>query len=597
MTRRSGARLAMGRDQWLVLALGLVAGGPILVTTLTLFCRSWIPIGDEAAMLEAIRGVGTSQSPINGAYSIRGWSHPGPLGYYLVAPLFRLFGSHPIDVFKAAGLLNLAWVMVAIHLVHRRRGKRAALLATVFMACLVFGMSPVTQVSVWNPHLAMIPYAVFLFACWGVAERDRRSAWIAVLTGSLIAQLHVAYLPLVGAGAAVAVVLATVEGWRPARLLDTSRNLALALAGGTAVLWSPVVIDQLLGQGNSMTLVRYFTSGTRPAQVGPGAGIEMLSARLAPFGNWMGGSEPAVFGVASGDSVVWLAVLAGLLTAVAAAAWFAAKRGAGWAAVLALTQLGVAAVASGRLERPVITYLLVWVQPLAAFAWFAVVAGTAEVLGSFAPPVHAAAGEDQDQPHPAPRWLAWGLGTLCLALAVTQMGRGLAAERPVPVDQRRGAVALRLFTQIKDRIPEGPLRVEGVGEPNNVIWVGVLHQIMDSGGPVLTSDGISGLKWGRNRRYVGQPVTTVLTIAVDENYTTGNWVDACEADPTQTRVGLIDDLTAAERLRLKELRSKLYFAPGHQLAPPERAEADGLRRRQLRIGVWSGPEGCRPPGA
>ena len=43
------------------------------------FVRMKLPVGDWASMAYRTSRVGTSDTPLVGAYTVKGWAHPGPL--------------------------------------------------------------------------------------------------------------------------------------------------------------------------------------------------------------------------------------------------------------------------------------------------------------------------------------------------------------------------------------------------------------------------------------------------------------------------------------------------------------------------------------
>lgn len=115
-----------------------------------------------------------------------------------------------------------------------RRGRLALVGITMIgLAILLHGLRPDLLIWYWNPYVPLLAYVLFLFACWSVACRDWLWLPVAVVVGSVIVQLHVAYVPLVASAAvATAVVL-----WLTRRTVDDrkkrapSRRVVVAAAG------------------------------------------------------------------------------------------------------------------------------------------------------------------------------------------------------------------------------------------------------------------------------------------------------------------------------------------------------------------------------
>ena len=189
-------RRAPGRP---ALVLALVAL-PLLVAIAGLIGRSYVPTGDEASIIYRAGQVGGAHTPLVGTYSTRGWAHPGPALFYLLAVPYRLSGARPIATFVGAALLNMGSVLLACYLAWRRRRWPGLLIVAAFTATLLYGLGPARLVEIWNPHLPLLAYFAFCLALWCVAERDWAQGPVAALLGTAVAQTHVGYVPLVAAG-------------------------------------------------------------------------------------------------------------------------------------------------------------------------------------------------------------------------------------------------------------------------------------------------------------------------------------------------------------------------------------------------------------
>ena len=76
----------------LVTSAFVVALAGVVAAVITRAGRAYLPLGDEANIDLRVRDVFTGDTPLVGAYS-RGFSHPGPLLFWLLAPLSAVTGG------------------------------------------------------------------------------------------------------------------------------------------------------------------------------------------------------------------------------------------------------------------------------------------------------------------------------------------------------------------------------------------------------------------------------------------------------------------------------------------------------------------------
>ena len=254
---------------------------PFLVALVALARRHWVPVLDLAMTEFRVRDVGGAHSPLIGLPGRIGrfpdqGSHPGPLSFYLLAPIYRVLGSSSFGLLAASAVLNVAAAMTALWVAGRQGGRRLALgVGTMLIVVLAwFGASVLTQP--WNPYLPLVSFVVVLLCAWAVIGGDHRMLIPQVVAGTLCAQTHVPYLTL------CVVMIALAMGavaWRWARLRavpageGTSMLLAVATA---AVLWLPVLVDQVRRTpGNVTMLRRHFLDPPEPPQ-GLGVGVRTV---------------------------------------------------------------------------------------------------------------------------------------------------------------------------------------------------------------------------------------------------------------------------------------------------------------------------------
>src|SRR5439155_25181474 len=167
--------------------------------------------GDEAIIDMRVRDVFTSHTPLVGAYS-RGFNHPGPLLYWLLAPLSAITGGAAWAIMVGDALVQGVAIAACAWLGYRRGGLLLCLGTLTALALayssFVFGAQ---FVQAWNPNLAFPFFLLFLLQAWSLAIGSRWQLLGLVLTGTLLVQLHIGYLPLVAAGIVWACTIVVVD--------------------------------------------------------------------------------------------------------------------------------------------------------------------------------------------------------------------------------------------------------------------------------------------------------------------------------------------------------------------------------------------------
>jgi hypothetical protein len=277
--------------RWLVVTgLAALVGLPLIVATMALRRPHWYPVLDLAMTELRLRDVGTRHTPLIGLPGRIGpslaeqGSHPGPLSFYLLAPLYRVFGSSAWSMQAATVVVHLAAVVAALALAARRGGARVALAVAAAMVFLIAGYGLTVLTQPWNPYLPLLWWVVLLLATWSVVCGDVAMLPVAVAAGSLCAQTHVPYLGLaVGLGAVAAA--GALAAWRRTPAGSASRrNVARWVAGALAVgvaLWVPPLVDQAVNDpGNLRAIYDHLVGSPTEEPVGVVRGVELALVRL-----------------------------------------------------------------------------------------------------------------------------------------------------------------------------------------------------------------------------------------------------------------------------------------------------------------------------
>jgi hypothetical protein len=243
---------------------------PLVAVSTSVAGRVWISTGDWA-IAELVTGdVFSSHPPLLGAYSRFGWNHPGPVLWWMLAPLYEASGRQGWSLLVGVGLWNAFFVSVAMGFA---RGVSRTFVAVVAVAALVMVLVVDVNrlIEPWNPLTAVTPFFALLVLGTPCLAGNRRAAAVAVGLASVMVQMHVGY-------ALVALPVATVAVWtliRPHR----RRSLLIAATVSLTVLWSPVLVDLMWGEGNLLLIVESLSAGDDA--VGMGVGMQIAADALA----------------------------------------------------------------------------------------------------------------------------------------------------------------------------------------------------------------------------------------------------------------------------------------------------------------------------
>jgi hypothetical protein len=312
------------RQGGLVAAAAVVIGLPLLVAAIALRGERWYPVLDLAMTEFRVRDVGTSNTPLIGLpgrigeYPDQG-SHPGPLSFYLLAPVYRVFGSSSWAMEAATVTLHLIATATALWIGYRRLGWKGVAAVGALLALVIRGYGQVPLTQPWNPYLPLIAWIVVLLAAWAVLCGDHLMLLPLVVAATFCAQTHVPYL-LLGAGMfalGLGVVIVRTIRTPAADRRAPWRSVSWAVGIGVA-LWIPPAIDQLTNDpGNMRELIDHFGSPPEPA-VGFGDGIELalrhldvwagLARQVVDTGSFISSASPWRGAI---TLIVWLAAAVG----------------------------------------------------------------------------------------------------------------------------------------------------------------------------------------------------------------------------------------------------------------------------------------------
>ncbi len=282
--------------RWLVLsALGVI---PIIISLVNALRSGAILVGDRAVFALLVKDAATGSFPSVGQYSWHGWNHPGALIFYVFAPFHWISGGAAWGLFIGVAMYSSALLVAIAWLGYRLRGTwGSALGVAALLACWV-SVGRIASVDAWTPYLALPLFILFAFAALGVSERDRPSMWLMWVSASIVVQIHVGYLPIVGL---VGLASCIVFWWTGGNQRSITRPIATAL-----LLFTPYLFHLRQAIRNLGDLAHYFVSTNEPA-IGLSRALHVMSFEMSPQASWLSGpSEVGIVGEAPPSSFTWL---------------------------------------------------------------------------------------------------------------------------------------------------------------------------------------------------------------------------------------------------------------------------------------------------
>jgi hypothetical protein len=262
------------KSRWVVFVVLALLWLPLCAVCLWLYHNDvYGPHFDLAMMEMRVRDVGTPYTPLLGLPGRLGrypevGSHPGPLAFYLLAPLYWVLGGSYWALRTATLALHAGAILGALLLARRRAGAAGVIAVGIVLAIIEVAFGLLVLSEAWNPNLPVLWFFTFLLAVWSVIDGDVKLLPLVAAIASLCAQTHIPYLGVCGLLSAVAfaVVLGrwiwAVREKLPSRVFARSCVFALATA---CVLWIPPVLDQIVSKrGNFTILFEHFTLPPEP---------------------------------------------------------------------------------------------------------------------------------------------------------------------------------------------------------------------------------------------------------------------------------------------------------------------------------------------
>lgn len=377
-------------ERRLVVACGLAAALPIIVSTIRAVTEGWVPLGDDALIAVRSFEVLTTHPPLVGMPSTGPTGvlaeqtfHLGPLLFWLLALPAHFLGPSSLAV--TVGLVNIASVMGIVALAHRRGGGPLMLSVAIAVPVMLASLPSENYSDVWNPAAPLLPFTLLIFLAWSLACGEYRLLPLSALVASFVAQCHLIYLlPVLGASA-VGIAGLTLHR------ASVRRRWVVAALAVALVCWSGPLIDQIVNRPGNLVLLARAANADDPS-LGPRVGGRAVVRAVGIPPWWLRDPRGALqriedLDTAPGAATVGSAVLvlAGLL-AVVLVAWRRRRRevlAAGALALVLCAAIGLATVSVPSGSFASTGYGLWWASPVGMWVWLALGWSLAALLPAF----------------------------------------------------------------------------------------------------------------------------------------------------------------------------------------------------------------------
>jgi hypothetical protein len=367
----------------------------ILVTTIGVFVAlfafalaeyarvRWYPVLDDALTELRVRSVTSGHPPLIGlpgriGTPVHPGSHLGPISFYLLWPVYRLFGASAWSLQLATAFLHVVAIALTLWIAFRRRGVALMLGFAVVLVALVAFFGPLVLTDPWNPYLPVLWWVAFLVAIWAATCGDVVGPPVAAVAGAMCLQTHISYAGLVPGLAAVAAVVVVVRLARRRLRWSRAATWSVAVAVGVTVLaWIPPIVQQLGNDPGNLRIAFDYFSDPPSRVLGASDGVSVLLVHLNPW------NVLALHNVVTGSIVPGLVVLGAWVASFAIAV---VRRVTDLVLldVLVAAALVLGAASTARIFGPVSYYLVLWAWGLLGVVLVATAWGLVELVSTWA---------------------------------------------------------------------------------------------------------------------------------------------------------------------------------------------------------------------
>ena len=216
-----------------------------LILSIIPFLSGWGPeilqSGDnvllEIATGDIVEGVYT------GAYSRFEFHHPGPMYFYMRYPLYALSGNAASSFYVSTALIVGLSLWLSFRIIRKNSAPGNTLIFAFVFSLFMLTLTRTIWLSQWNPFIIILPLCLLVFSAAAYTGKTGNSIFIAVITGSFLAQTHLGMMPAVGLIFLYLLIRTIFK-----RSLQSKDIIISAVL--VYIFWIPVIIDQFSSQGS-----------------------------------------------------------------------------------------------------------------------------------------------------------------------------------------------------------------------------------------------------------------------------------------------------------------------------------------------------------
>lgn len=229
-------------------------------------------LGDGALLEMSTRSL-FSRGIFLGPYSRFLFFHPGPLYFFLRYPLYIAMGQRNSSFLIVTTLISMTSLFGGWFIIRKLTNKFTSILFSAVFALFLLNTDKIIWLSEWNPHIIMFPLMLFVVAMAAVASREIRYLYLAVLTGSFVAQTHIGGIPTL----AVSVIIALLFIVYPRIISSNRKTMGQGLFKHLLIsivllllLWAPPIYEEATAevQGNMSKICEFFEDSDPDLDVG-----------------------------------------------------------------------------------------------------------------------------------------------------------------------------------------------------------------------------------------------------------------------------------------------------------------------------------------
>ena len=317
--------------------LSVLTALPVVVAAVRAISAPWTPEGDDAIIAARIHSVFSSHPPLQGMRSTSGFfdatvssHHPGPLEFYLYAPIAALTDFSNAGIVLAVAVINIACVVGVVVMAHRMRGLRTSIPVSGAVLLAEWMLGPDVLARPFNPYAGILAILLMIVAAWATVDHDSHGLWLTGLSGSFAAQCNLAFGPLVIGVVGTTCLTVGYRAWQRSRTWQPRGTpqpgrrtwFHHGLTTGALLLaWLPSLLELFVVHPNNLTLLARYATGSdapvpnSPHAVGIADGARFVVGHLSPTSIGTSGtqlSDGAHWStVAAGGVVVILLICAG----------------------------------------------------------------------------------------------------------------------------------------------------------------------------------------------------------------------------------------------------------------------------------------------